>query len=293
MPRSFLVFLALLLAACTAPSVTNAGVTPTLAERPTSTATPRPTPTMTATSEPTLTPTPEIVMHAGIPATIEECDVLHPGTPGYEQEMRQRREADRAALAVLSGDIRFIPLLLTRSSLVLPLTYKQFNLPLRAILSCSTYQRSGERIIRFGIATSPSTIMYIDYDEFAARSYVESKDIRWWSQASFENIFNGVARGENGFVSFGVFYLNPDFPEPRPESDFGFEGAWEFFQQPLSESFVVYTAKGNALTVSSFAVLRHICQVPSLFAPESQQRILEEMEKYIWPGSIIEYVVRN
>jgi len=227
-------------------------------------------------------------MHAGIPATIEECDVLHPGTPGYEQEMRQRREMDRAALGKLSGDVGFKPALGQRNSSVLPLSYREYGLPLRSILSCSTYQRGGERIIRFGIATSLNTMMYIDYDEVAANGYVKSQSTTWW-EASFENIFNGVTRGENGFVSFGVFYQDPNFPVPKPDSDFGFEGVWDFLNTPLVEPLVISTVEGTKITVTNLGTLFHVSfGLLTTYDPESSQRILEEMEKYIWPGSIIE-----
>jgi len=288
MPRSFLVFLALLLAACTAPSVTNAGVTPTLAERPTSTATPRPTPTMTATSEPTLTPTPEIVLHAGIPATIEECDVLHPGTPGYEQEMRQRREADRAALVALDGKVFFIPAMKQFGDIgYLPMYYKNLSVDKNSILSCSTYQRNGERIIRFGIATSSNTVMYIDYDELAAKNYILTYgggESNWDEVFSFENLLLRIKSDKPlSGISFGVFMLS----DYRANQSFGFEGVWEFYDASLPEPVKACTNKGVEFTISDFEMLSNALIALRNLDLESRQRVLEAVEKYFWPGAFI------
>ena len=57
MKRSFLLFLALLLAACTAPGVGSGKYMPIPTERPTVTTTPQPTPAPTATETPTAEPT--------------------------------------------------------------------------------------------------------------------------------------------------------------------------------------------------------------------------------------------
>ena len=73
--------------------------------RPSETATLWPTKTEVPTATNTESPTPEIVMHAGIPATLEQCDVLHPNTPGYDEEMRQRRAMDKKALELISGEV--------------------------------------------------------------------------------------------------------------------------------------------------------------------------------------------
>jgi len=232
-------------------------------------------------------------MHAGIPATIEECDVLHPGTPGYEREMRQRIETDRATLARLNGGIHFVPLLPTEERPeLLPLPYRSFNLSLQSILSCSTYQRGGERIIRFGIATGLTTMMYIDYDEVAAGNFVQNIESTYsvtWSGAKLENIFTWFANGERQYADFGVFYQDPNFPVPKPDSDFGFEGVWDFLNTPLVEPLVISTVEGTKITVTNLGTLFHVSfGLLTTYDPESSQRILEEMEKYIWPGSIIE-----
>jgi hypothetical protein len=254
----------------------------TLAPTPTLT----PTPTATATA----TPTPEIIMHAGIPVTIEQCDILHPNTSGYDEDMRKRREVDREALGRLNGDIGYWTDFTRITYPNLPLPDLRYVVPTSMILSCSTYERGGERVIRFGIATSPDTMMYIDYDEAAARDFVTGNwgETGWDQYYSFETLFAKIANGEDVRPNFKVFFDQSGAPFDRP-GEFGFEGVYEFFDTPLSESFVIRSNKGSDTTIANFADLAFVSHDLSRYDLESQHRILIELEKYVWPGSIVEF----
>jgi hypothetical protein len=135
--------------------------------------------------------------------------------------MRQRREVDRKALERLNGDIGVWfdgqqPL----SPANLPSSHTFYVARMSSILSCSTYGRGGERMIRFGIPTSPDTVMYIDYDETAARNWVLSFPggaEEWDPVYSFKTLLARVAGGERAGVSFGVFFDVSNYQWPRPD----------------------------------------------------------------------------
>lgn len=263
---------------------------PTIIISPTLAPTLEPTlvPTKIETPTPKPSPTPEIVMHAGIPATIEQCDVLHPDTPVYEEEMRKRRAADRIALAALNGNVFFKPSNINVHSEQLPLPYKEINVNVGSILSCSTYDRGGERIIRFGLATSPDTMIYIDYNEPAAKNFILSNGGDWDEFNSFETLFTRIKNGPPiSGISFGIFYDRSGYPVTRPNQNGGFEGVWEFFDAPLPEFFTGRTIDGFDFTVADFAMLGSCLNTLSNLDSESQRRVLEAAEKYIWPGALI------
>jgi hypothetical protein len=96
MKRSFLLFLALLLAACTAPGETPRGYTPAPTERPTPTATPQPTPTPTATETPTPIP---VEFSAELPSSVAGCPVWPDDPEAYKIWVAQRNASEKAALA--------------------------------------------------------------------------------------------------------------------------------------------------------------------------------------------------
>jgi hypothetical protein len=234
---------------------------------------------------------PEITMHAGIPATIEQCDVLHPETPGYAEEMRQRRAVDRAALGGINRDVVFSSDYPNMYYPDLPLDYKEYGIPMSWILSCSTYDRGGERIIRFGIATGPNTMMYIDYDELAAMNLVKAwphGNEQWEQRYSFEALFAKMATGEEGWLTFGVFYDSRDAPAVRPSQEFGFEGVWEFIDSPLKGPLMLNSKlSGTEVTIYTHGDLALVSHLFEYYDEASVQKILEALEKYVWPGSII------
>jgi hypothetical protein len=277
-----------LLASCVPGQAVASTLTPaqTLTQVPTASLTPSPTPTATPSPEPTITPTSEISMHVGadLPATVGDCDVIRGST------LQQRREADKAALAALNGDVWFA--FSTRhGDAKLPLPFSDYYVTPQSILSCSTYRRDGERVIMFGIATSPNTMMYINYDEAAAKNFIVTAaggDGEWVAYYSFDTMLSKLKGGQLSGVLFGVFYDREFIPMPRPSQNFGFEEVWEIFDIPLPEPFTLRGPDGQEFTVNSFARFA-FSVLPGLrkFDPGSRQKILEQAEKYYWPGSVI------
>jgi hypothetical protein len=282
------ILLAVLVSACT-PSAEN--LASLITTTPTGTPSPTQQPTLTPTATPSATPTPEIIFHAGIPATMEECNVLHPGTSMYEAEMAELDDVDGRALAALGGEIRVEWKGARITYPDLPLPYKDYVFPSSSVLSCSIYQYAGERKLIISMATSPDTYMRIVFDEAAARNFVFNNGGAgmWDNEYSFEGFFSRMTNGESMYLRIGLFYDQFDAPFDR-NGENGFEGVYDFFdstvlQEPLT---IVSSDESYNFLVTNIANLSFVSHRLGEYNLESQQRILEELQKIIWPAALLE-----
>jgi hypothetical protein len=134
------------------------------------------------------------------------------------------------------------------------------------------------------MATSPDTFMRIVFDEAASRNFMigNSGEAFWNDVYSFETFFSRMTSGEDMYLSIGLFYDQFDAPFDR-NGENGFEGVYDFFDNTVvQEPFTIVSSDGSfSQLVSNIKSLSFQSHRLGVWDQESQQRILEELQKYI------------